>query len=195
MGGYDAFKEYEGKRYTGMKIGRGHKWQYAAGEWKETKVTPDKWQFHYEVPKRRAGHAPEGSGVPVGTQYHWYILAHQTVTKVDANTYTTEMAGIKYKLAHKRADKNAWSATDRAQRKRLIALLEETIAELQREPEEAATPATELSTVNGSSRGHTTAATKVIPQRSNTEHAKSLGRAARGKTKKAIHGRESRQAA
>ena len=55
MGGYDAFKEYEGKRYTGMKIGRGHKWQYAAGEWKETKVTPDKWQFHYEVPKRRAG--------------------------------------------------------------------------------------------------------------------------------------------
>jgi hypothetical protein len=137
MGGYDAFKEYEGRRYTGMKIGRSHRWQYAVGEWKETKVTPDTWQIHYSVPKRRAGHAPEGSGVPVGTQYHWYILAHQTVTKLDANSYTTEMAGIKYKLAHKRADKAAWSATDRAQRRRLIALLEETIVELQREPEEA----------------------------------------------------------
>jgi len=23
---YDEFKEYEGRRYTGMKIGRSHKW-------------------------------------------------------------------------------------------------------------------------------------------------------------------------
>ena len=29
------------------------------------------------VTKRRAGHAPEGSGVPVGTEYHWYIVAHR----------------------------------------------------------------------------------------------------------------------
>src|SRR4029453_6164853 len=25
---YDEFKEFEGRRYTGMKIGRGHKWYY-----------------------------------------------------------------------------------------------------------------------------------------------------------------------
>ncbi len=176
MDGYDAFKEYEGRRYTGMKIGRSHKWQYAAGEWKETKVTPDKWQFQYGVPKRRAGHAPEGSGVPVGTQYHWYIMAHQTVTKIDANTYTTEMAGIKYKLAHKRADKAAWSATDRGQRKRLIALLEETIAELRREPEEEAT---------------TQQSTPTAP----AARATSIARAARAKAKRTTSGSHGRRAA
>ncbi len=38
---YNEFKEYEGQRYTGMKIGRSHKWYYNRGEWKETKITPD----------------------------------------------------------------------------------------------------------------------------------------------------------
>ena len=128
---YDAFKEFEGKKYTGMKIGRGHKWQYGAGEWREKKVTPDKWEFHYDVRKTRTGKAPEGSGVPVGTQYHWYILAHQTATKLDANNYTTEMTGMKHKLAHKRADKPTWSASERAQRKRLIQILKTVIADLE----------------------------------------------------------------
>jgi len=76
------------------------------------KVTPDKWQFSYNVTKRRAGNAPEGSGVPVGTEYHWYILANQNVKKLDANNYTTSMIGLKYKLAHKCADKNNWSSSD-----------------------------------------------------------------------------------
>ena len=64
---YDEFKDYEGQRYTGMKIGRSHKWYYDQGEWKEKKITPDLWQVGYAVSKRRAGRAPEGSGVPVGT--------------------------------------------------------------------------------------------------------------------------------
>ena len=34
------------------------------------KGNSDKWQFNYNVTKRRAGTAPEGSGVPVGTEYH-----------------------------------------------------------------------------------------------------------------------------
>src|SRR2546423_7351027 len=130
---YDQFKEHEGKRYTGMKIGRGHKWKYDAGDWAEKKVTPDKWEFQYSVVKRRKGRAPEGSGAPLGTAYNWYILAHQVVTKLDANSYTTEMAGMKYKLAHRRADKTTWSASDRAQRKRLVQILREMIAEIERE--------------------------------------------------------------
>jgi len=28
---YNEFKEYEGQRYTGMKIGRSHKWHYDGG--------------------------------------------------------------------------------------------------------------------------------------------------------------------
>jgi len=116
-----------------MKVGRTHKWYYDKGEWKEKKLTPDKWQFTYNVTKRRAGNAPEGSGVPVGTEYHWYILANQSVKKLDANNYTTSMIGLKYKLAHKRAERNNWSSSDNAQRKKLIEILEELIENLKLE--------------------------------------------------------------
>ena len=135
---YNEYKEFEGKQYTGMKVGRSHKWYYDKGEWKEKKITPDKWEFTYAVNKRRAGHAPEGSGVPVGTEYHWYILAHQNVRKLDANNYTTSMTGLKYKLAHKRAEKEKWNATDNTQRKQIIHLLQELIDQLKREMGEAA---------------------------------------------------------
>ena len=127
---YNEFKEYEGQRYTGMKIGRSHKWHYDRGEWKETKITPDLWQIGYAVTKRRAGRAPEGSGVPVGTEYHWYVLAHQNVAKQSANDYTTSLTGLKFKIAHKRAGSEKWSATPRTQRKRMIMFLERVIADL-----------------------------------------------------------------
>lgn len=130
---YNQFKEFKGKKYTGMRVGRTHKWFYDKGEWKEKKLTPDKWQFSYNVTKRRAGNAPEGSGVPVGTEYHWYILANQSVKKLDANNYTTSMMGLKYKLAHKRAEKNNWSLSENAQRKRLIEILEELIKNIKME--------------------------------------------------------------
>jgi hypothetical protein len=130
---YEEYKKFEGRQYTGMKIGRSHKWHYDNGEWKEKKVTPDKWEFTYAVSKKRAGQAPEGSGVPVGTEYHWYILAHQNVRKLDANSYTTSMIGLKYKLAHKRAEKEKWNVSDDTQRKRLIQILEELTGQLKRE--------------------------------------------------------------
>ena len=130
---YNQFKEFQGKNYTGMRVGRTHKWYYDKGEWKEKKVTPDKWQFSYNVTKRRAGNAPEGSGVPVGTEYNWYILANQNVKKLDANNYSTSMIGLKYKLAHKRADRNNWSLSDNAQRKRLIEILEALIENIKME--------------------------------------------------------------
>jgi hypothetical protein len=130
---YNRFKEFEGRKYTGMAIGRKHSWYYDKGEWIEKKVTPDKWQFTYAVTKRRKGKAPEGSGVPVGTEYHWYILSHQIVRKLNANDYTTSMSGLKFKVAHKRADKEKWSSSDKAQRKRLISILEETLQCLKKE--------------------------------------------------------------
>ena len=134
---YNEFKEYEGRKYTGMKIGRSHKWYYDQGEWKEKKVTPDLWQITYAVTKRRAGRAPEGSGVPVGTEYHWYIVAHQNVKKLNANDYTTSLSGLKFKVAHRRADNGKWSASPKAQRRRMIKFLREVIADLERAPEEA----------------------------------------------------------
>src|SRR5438445_12825635 len=65
---YNEFKRFEGKQYTGMKVGGSHKWYYDIGEWKEKKTTPDKWELNYAVTKRRAGHAPEGYDVPLGTE-------------------------------------------------------------------------------------------------------------------------------
>jgi hypothetical protein len=130
---YNEFKEFEGRKYTGMKVGRSHKWYYDKGEWKEKKITPDRWEFTFSVGKKRAGQAPEGSGVPVGTEYHWYILAHQNVKKVDANRYTTAMTGIKYKLAHKRAEQENWNVTENTQKKRLIQLLERLAVQLKGE--------------------------------------------------------------
>ncbi len=142
---YDEFKEFEGKRYTGMKVGRSHKWYYDQGVWKEKKITPDEWEVNYAVKKRRAGKAQEGSGVPVGTEYHWYILAHQNVRKLNANDYTTSLVGHKFKLAHKRADNEKWSASDRAQKRKLIKILQGMIDDLQAdmeqtEPKPAAEP-------------------------------------------------------
>ena len=132
---YNEFKEYEGQRYTGMKIGRSHKWHYEPGDWKETKITPDLWQIGYAVNKRRAGRAPEGSGAPVGTEYHWYIVAHQNVAKQSANDYTTSLTGLKFKVAHKRAGSEKWSATPKTQRKRMITFLRSVIADLEKQNE------------------------------------------------------------
>jgi hypothetical protein len=136
--GYNEYKDFEGKKYTGMRVGGTHQWYYDKGEWKEKKVAPDKWEFTYATNKRRAWQAPEGSGVPVGTEYHWYLLAHQNVRKLDANSYTTSMEGLKYKLAHKRAEIGKWSSTDNAQKERLIQIFEELIDQLKKEMAEAA---------------------------------------------------------
>lgn len=52
---------------------------------------------------------------------------------MDSNVYTTAMTGLKYKIAHKRADKETWSASDHAQRKRLIQILKEMIDKLEQD--------------------------------------------------------------
>ncbi len=71
---FNKFKKFNGKLYTGVQIGRGHHWNSDKGDWKETKITPDLWEISYAVTKRRVDHAPEYSGVPTGTEYHWYAI-------------------------------------------------------------------------------------------------------------------------
>ena len=181
---YNEFKEYEGRRYTGMQIGRSHKWYYDQGEWKETKITPDLWQISYAVTKRRAGRAPEGSGVPVGTAYHWYVLAHQNVAKQTANDYTTSLTGIKFKIAHKRADSGKWSATPRTQRKRMIMFLRGVIADLEKQSEkEGAVASAPARAASGrrNDRGRRPIAKRAKP----TQRRPS----ARGATRNALRGR------
>ncbi|KAK9372443.1 uncharacterized protein V1513DRAFT_238457 [Lipomyces chichibuensis] len=125
-GGYDELKTFKGQYYAGMAIGGSHTWNYDQGVWKETKLEPDLWKVDFQTTKRRDRNAPKGSGAPVGTEYHWLIVAHQYVRKEDANTYSTHLTGSKYKLAHKNAASEKWSiGTVMGQRKREVELLED----------------------------------------------------------------------
>ncbi|MCW8194114.1 hypothetical protein F6455_04865 [Proteobacteria bacterium 005FR1] len=128
---YDRLKQHGGKSYSGMPIGRSHKWLYDQGEWRERKVSLDEWEIFYQTPKRRTAKAPKGSGAPIGTEYNWLIVSHQRVDKLDENVYMTRMEGKKFKVAHKRASKDKWSASERTQRKHVIQYLQQVIDELQ----------------------------------------------------------------
>jgi hypothetical protein len=139
-GGYNALKSFKGQVYSGMAVGGSHTWTYDSGTWKETKEEPDLWRIDYRTNKRRARKAPEGSGAPVGTEYHWLIVAHQHVKKVDANTYETHLTGSKYKLAYKSASANSWSIpTVKKQREREVELLEDAKQRVQGLPPVLAT--------------------------------------------------------
>ena len=106
---YNDLKEFNGQQYSGMEVGGQHKWNYRNGLWSETKVSPTKWKFEYICDKRRIRQAPIGTGAPNNSKFHWYIIADQKVSKLDANTYSTKMTGVKHKIAHKRPNWNYWS--------------------------------------------------------------------------------------
>ncbi len=130
---YDDIKEFEGQKYTGMPVGGQHTWIYPNALWKERKVAPDQWEFTFSSIKQREGSAPVGSGALPNTQYHWYILAHQRVKKIDNDSYSTFMSGVKYKLAHKRPHWRRWSSQypdQLSERERVMAVLESTLASL-----------------------------------------------------------------
>lgn len=130
---YDDLKEFNGQKYMGMPIGGKHIWNYPNGIWKEEKVAPDRWVFTFRSLKRRERAAPVDSGVPIDTQYHWYILADQRARKVDEDSYETMMEGVKYKISHKRPYWRKWSSeypNNIADRDRIIAILEDTLERL-----------------------------------------------------------------
>lgn len=133
---YDDLKLHEGRAYTGMRVGGSHEWEYDGGRWRETKLGPDQWSFGYATPKRRRHAAPPGSGAPEGTMFHWLLVAHQRVRKVDANTYETFMEGSKWKLGHRRPSWRRWSSEYPGRpsaRDRMIEILEDTLARLKAE--------------------------------------------------------------
>ncbi len=106
---YDDVKDFDGEEYTGMAVGGQHTWHYTDALWHERKTAPDKWEFTLTSVKKRDRPAPPGSGAAVFTEYHWYLLADQWVRKIDADSYTTFMSGLKYKVAHKRPHWRVWS--------------------------------------------------------------------------------------
>jgi hypothetical protein len=130
---YDDLKEHDGETYTGMPVGAGHDWTYPDGRWRETKQGPDRWRFSFSSRKEREDPAPPGSGAETGARYHWYMIAHQRVRKLDKDTYATRMEGLKAKIGHKRPHWNGFSYEYDDQPSaldRVIEVLEERLAEL-----------------------------------------------------------------
>lgn len=139
---YDDVKTHEGRRYSGMRVGGRHDWDYDAGRWQETKLAPDEWDVAFRATKRRRWAAPPGSGAPPGTMFHWLVVGHQRVRKVDANTYETFLEGAKWKLAHRKPGWRKWSSEYRGQptaRAKMIAVLDATLERLRAE-EDARAP-------------------------------------------------------
>lgn len=133
---FDDIKTHNGQKYSGMAVGSAHLWNYLNAVWEETKVRSDLWKIKFTSVKHRAVSAPEGSGVPLGTRYHWLIVADQVVKKTTANTYETEMIGYKYKLGHQRPYWRAFSYTyprQKSLRERRMETLREELLKLEAE--------------------------------------------------------------
>ncbi len=133
---FNDIKTFNGMKYTGMTVGRSHHWDYLNSVWDETKLASDKWQFKFTSIKRRQAAAPVGSGVPLNTEYHWYIVADQRVIKADKDTYQTVMEGTKFKIGHKRPYWKNWSYTYAGQmtyRQRLIHIFQNILRQLEEE--------------------------------------------------------------
>ena len=132
---YAGEKTYGSAKYHGMKVGGVHHWTYPDGQWTERKVAPDQWDFTFTSLKRRNRKAPAGSGAEVGSGYHWLIIAHQWVDKLDANTYATQLEGRKHLLAFRKPDWPLWNTQFRnarqGARERTIAALKDMIRELE----------------------------------------------------------------
>jgi hypothetical protein len=102
--------------------------------------------------------------------------AHQNTTKRTANDYTTSMTGLKFKIAHKRAGSEKWSATPRMQRKRMIMFLESVIRDLQKQNEREGSVVTTGGRRAASARGTARAARSVSSQ--TTQRRRAAGRVA-----------------
>ena len=44
---YNSLKTYNNKKYSGMRVGSSHHWNYNKGKWHETKEAPDRWSFKF----------------------------------------------------------------------------------------------------------------------------------------------------
>jgi len=133
---YDDIKFLNGQQYLGMRVGNSHRWNYHDAVWEETKTAVDKWQIRFGAIKTRKVAAPENSGCPLNTGYHWLIIADQRVVKASKDDYQTIMEGTKFKMGHRRPYWKNWSYTYPGQltyRQKLIQIFRETLEKLEQE--------------------------------------------------------------
>ncbi len=135
---YNDLKDFGGQKYMGMPVGGRHTWNYLKGIWMEEKVTPESWVFRFDCMKKRTSPAPDNSGAPIDTQYHWYILADQRVRKIDKDSYDTMTEGVKYKISHKRPHWRKWSSeypNNITSKEKIVRILEDMLERLRDDPQ------------------------------------------------------------
>ena len=143
---YDAFKDYEGRRYTGMKIGRGHKWRYDEGDWIEKKLRLKNGRSGSRPSSADAATHPRARAfrrAPSTTGTCWPIRARASSTRTPTRP---TWSATNSELAHKRADKGTWSASEKARRAHLIKILKQMIADLESGAASAGAPAAKAQT-------------------------------------------------
>jgi hypothetical protein len=116
-----------------MKVGGTHKWHYDNGEWIESKLSPDKWNFKFKSVKTRFHQAPLDSGAEINAKFHWLIIADQIATKLDKDSYMTNMNGFKFKVGHKRPEWNGFTydfPKQESYTQKVIEILEDTLSSL-----------------------------------------------------------------
>ncbi len=106
---FDALKTYAGRTYGGMRIGGRNQWRSPECIGDEQKTGPDDRRPSFRSTKRRTHAAPMGSGAGIWTEYHGFLIAHQHVRKVDADSYETLMQGVKHQVAPRRPYWRRWS--------------------------------------------------------------------------------------
>lgn len=146
---FDDLKSFNGMKYSGMSVGAAHHWNYPNGTWEETKIAPNIWKIEFSSIKCRKVPAPEGSGVPLRTMYHWGLVCDQKVLKVSANEYETFMTGLKYKIGHKRPYWKDFSYRYTGQqtyRQRLISIFRNILVRLEAEEQRERDGSVEVAT-------------------------------------------------
>jgi hypothetical protein len=122
----DPFTEMEGMPYTGTL----NKQRFTTGKstWDESRRNEKTWDILFETVAVKPF---EGAvELPVGSEHHSYVLAHQTLVKTRKNTYSLKLQGIKFKLAHKQAG-GSWNANALARKNQLIKILKTALHELE----------------------------------------------------------------
>jgi hypothetical protein len=118
--------EFEGNEYNGTR--EEIAWQLSKNTWSEFRRGEKSWDVLFET---NASKPFEGAkDMPVGSEYHSYILAHQKLVKTRKNTYAMKLEGLKFKLAHKE-DGASWSSNERGRKNQLIKILKEMLATLE----------------------------------------------------------------
>ncbi|KTC85009.1 hypothetical protein [Legionella brunensis] len=93
------------------------------------------------------------------------------VEKLNANDYSTEMTGIKYKVAHQQTNKEEWNISEIAQKKRLIKIIKKLVDTLEKdiasasEKKKVKVPAKQKITAKKNVRSSYSSEMKQLPER------------------------------